>query len=149
MLLIMFMLPQAMAQTEVAIVIQAGSIQSMQPSQLYMDTDYVLNVKVLDENGNPVEGAVVQFTPASGLVTVTGSSSATTSADGTASLRLKFTAGGVVSLYVDDSRVKSLIIYYPSLPSGASAFILGTYIIIGLALVYAVYEGPYKSLRKV
>jgi hypothetical protein len=120
----------------------------MEPSQLYADTEYLVTVKVHDKDGKPVAGSTVEFRPASGLISIEGSSTATTGSDGNASVRLKFTAGGVLSLYLDGSRVKVLNVYYQSFPAGASSFLLGTCTIIGLALIYAVYEGPYKTLRK-
>jgi hypothetical protein len=142
------LLPQVAAQTPVLINVKAGSVESMQPAQLYADTEYLVTVKVLDQNGNPVSGSTIEFGSASGLMSIEGSSTAKTDNDGIALLRLKFTAGGVLSLYLDGSKIKVLTVYFQSFPSGASVFLLGTYIIIGLALIYAVYEGPYKTLRK-
>ena len=144
----MLLLTQVAAQTQVTIVIKDGAVQSMDPSQLYMDTDYVVNVKVVDKSGNPVTGSLVEFVPASGLLTIDGTSSAKTGSDGTASLPLKFTSAGVLSLYVGGAKAKTLNVYYSTFPAGAAIFIVGTLVIIGLALAYTVYKGPIKTLRK-
>ncbi|MEM4522894.1 MAG: hypothetical protein QW738_06770, partial [Nitrososphaeria archaeon] len=77
-----------------------------------------------------------------------GSSTAITDENGVATLNLKFTAGGVVKLYVNGSNVGTLLVYYKSFPVSALSFLICTFIIIGLALIYVVYKGPYKSLRE-
>jgi hypothetical protein len=147
-LLLIATLYTTVAATSVSITIKAGSIESIEPSQLYSDMDYLISVKVLDENGDPVSGASVEFRTASALIAIENSSKATTDQHGIATLNIRFTAGGVLNLYVDGTKVGTLIINYKSFPSGALAFIICTFVIVGTALSYMIYKGPYKSLRK-
>jgi hypothetical protein len=144
----MIFVVQAVSENTVSIVIKAGSLQSMEPSELYSDKEYRIIVKVFDDKGDPVAGSTVEFGTASALITIDGPSKATTDQNGIATLSLKFTAGGVLNLYVDGSKVGTFIVNYKSFPIGASAFLICTFVIIGFALIYAVYKGPYKALRE-
>lgn len=147
-LLLGAMFAQVMAESTVSIVIRAGSLESMEPPQLYSDTQYTVIVKVFNENNQPISDSIIEFKTASALINIDGSSIATTDENGVATFNLKFTAGGVVKLYVNGSSVGTLLIYYKNFPTGALSFLTCTFIIIGLALIYVVYKGPYKSLRE-
>lgn len=122
-------------------------MDSMQPSDLYSGTPYALTVKVLDDKGNPKAGSTVAFSIAGGAVTIDGDSSATTSSDGVAKLSLTFTAGGIVKMWVDDTRVNTLTILYLSSPAGAMGVIALLFIVLVVSVGYTAYVGPLKWLR--
>jgi len=116
----------------------------MTPSELFVDTDYEIKVKVLDETGNPVQGAKVGFSIAGGAVSIVGDSLATTGSDGVAILRIKFDEGGVVKLLLDESTVDRVFIYYQSLPSLGGSLIGVVLILLSGSLLYLIYAGPVK-----
>jgi hypothetical protein len=135
------------AQTPVQVVVKGGSVDSMQPSDLYSGTQYAMTVKVLDENGTPKAGSTVAFSIAGGAVTIDGDSSATTGSDGVAKLAFTFTAGGIVKLWVDDSKAATLTILYPSSPAGAMGVIALLFTVLVVSVGYTAYVGPVKWMR--
>ena len=141
------MIPMVSAQTPVQVVVKGNSVDSMQPSDLYSSTPYALTVKTLDDKGNPKSGSTVAFSIAGGAVTIDGDSSATTGTDGVAKLSLAFTAGGIVKLWVDDTKVATLTILYPSSPAGAMGVIALIFIVLVVSVAYTAYVGPLKWMR--
>ncbi len=144
---LLVLIPMVSAQTPVQVVVKGGSVDSMQPSDLYSGTPYALTVKALDDKGNPKAGSTVAFSISGGAVTIDGDSSATTGSDGVAKMSLTFTAGGIVKLWVDDSKVATLTILYPSSPVGAMVVIALLFIVLVVSVGYTAYVGPLKWMR--
>ena len=144
---IILLIPLATAQTSVQIVVKGDSVESMQPSDLYSGTPYAVNVKVMDDKGNPKSGSNFEFRIAGGAVSIDGANSATTGSDGVATLSLTFTAGGIVRLYVDRTRLKTINVLYNSPPTGALAVIAVLFLVLVVAVGYTAYVGPLKWAR--
>jgi hypothetical protein len=144
---IILLIPLATAQTSVRIVVKGDSVESMEPSDLYSATPYAVNVKVMDDKGNPKAGSNFELRTAGGAVSIDGASSATTRSDGVATLSLTFTAGGIVRLYVDGTRLKTINVLYNSPPTGALAVIAVLFLVLVVAVGYTAYVGPLKWAR--
>ena len=138
------MVNYAVAQTQVNIVVKADSLYSMNPTQLYSDTDYVLKVQVLDQNGLAMTGTTVTLAKAGGDIQIVGSSSSTTDSNGLANLSVKFDKGGVVRLLEDDNSVTTITVLYGTVPVVSYAFPVLTLLILGVILAYAGLRRPHE-----
>jgi len=130
------------------IVVKGGSLDKMDPSEVWSGVQYDAKVTVLDDNGQPVSGATVEFRAVGGAVSIDGDTSATTGNDGTATLSLTFTAGGIVRLFVDGSRVATLNILYSSSPGTALGIIAVLLLVLVVITAYTLYVGPLKWRRE-
>jgi len=146
-LLTPLILAPAFGQETVVVTVQAGKLQSIIPSELRSDTEYQFSVKVLDDVGKPLQGARIELRKTGGNLAIEGQTSGVTDNQGSVTLRLKFSAGGTVALYIDSRRVTNLIVLYRAPPANMIGLVVVVLALLVGILGYALYTGPFKWAR--